>query len=76
MTRIYVIFLFAFFIRIPVAFAQDTLEERLKQHVYTLAADSLAGRRAGSEYARKAAAYVAAQWAEIGLTPLKGDSYL
>jgi len=76
MKRIYVIFLFTFFIRIPVAFAQETLEERLKQHVYTLAADSLAGRRAGSEYARKAAAYIATQWEEIGLTPLKGDSYL
>ena len=61
---------------LPVVIAQSTLEDRLKQHVYTLAADSLAGRKAGSEYAKKAAAYIAAQWEEIGLTPLTGETYL
>ena len=72
-----VILLFVFFIRfIPVANAQETLEERLKKHVYTLAADSLGGRKAGSEFAKKAAAYIIAQWEEIGLTPLEGDSYI
>ena len=71
----HVIIICAFFIRIPVAFAQDTLEERLKLHVYTLADDSLMGREAGSEYGRKAAAYITAQWEEIGLTPLVGESY-
>jgi len=70
-----VIIICAFFICIPVVFAQDTLEERLKLHVYTLADDSLMGREAGSEYGRKAAAYIAARWEEIGLTPLVGESY-
>ncbi|MDR0287913.1 MAG: M28 family peptidase [Clostridiales bacterium] len=57
------------------AYSQATLEERLKNHVYTLAADSLMGRKAGSEFAKKAADYIAAQWEEIGITPLTGESY-
>ena len=60
---------------ISVAFGQITVEERLKQHVYTLASDSLMGRKAGSEYAKKAADYIVSQWEEAGLTPLEGDSY-
>ena len=60
---------------IPVAYSQATMEERLTQHVYTLAADSLMGRKAGSEHAKKAADYIVAQWEEIGITPLVGDSY-
>ena len=72
----FIFLLIVFFIySIPAAFTQDTLEERLKRHVYTLAADSLMGREAGSEYARKAAAYITTQWEEIGLTPLAGDTY-
>jgi hypothetical protein len=58
-----------------VAYSQATLDERLQQHVYTLASDSLMGRKAGSEHARKAADYIAAQWKEIGVTPLTGESY-
>jgi len=60
---------------IPVAYSQSSLEERLKQHVYVLASDSLMGRKAGSEYAKKAANYIAKQWQEIGITPLVGDYY-
>ena len=60
---------------IPVVFSQTTVEERLRQHVYTLADDSLVGRKAGSVFAKKAADYIVAQWEEIGLTPLVGDSY-
>ncbi|MCL1973238.1 MAG: M28 family peptidase [Bacteroidetes bacterium] len=60
---------------IPSLFAQQTLADRLKSHVYTLAADSLQGRSAGSVYAQKAAAYIAAQWKEIGITPWNGVSY-
>ena len=55
--------------------AQATLEERLRQHVYTLAADSLMGRKAGSDHAKMAADYIAAQWKEIGIAPLSGESY-
>ena len=49
--------------------------QRLEQHVYTLAADSLQGRRAGSADAERAAAYVVRQWRDMGLQPLWGDDY-
>jgi hypothetical protein len=50
-------------------------KERLEQHVYTLASDSLQGRKAGTKYARMAADYIAAQFEEIGIEPYFGDSY-
>ena len=46
------------FLALLSANAQTTLKERLEQHVYTLASDSLRGRKAGTEYARKAADYI------------------
>ena len=58
------------------AYSQETMQERLKQHVYVLASDSLMGRKAGSEYSKKAADYITAQWKEIGITPLTGGSYI
>jgi len=60
---------------IPFAFAQETLADRLKTHVFTLAADSLQGRSAGSEFAQKAATYITKQWEEIGIAPWDGTSY-
>jgi hypothetical protein len=58
------------------AFTQESLTDRLRNHVYTLAADSLMGRSAGSIFAEKAAAYIDNQWKEIGLSPLEGESFL
>jgi len=75
MKKIFFIIVWQFALLIQVAYSQATLEDRLKQHVYTLAADSLMGRKAGSEYIRMAADYIAAQWKEIGIAPLVGDSY-
>lgn len=49
-------------------FAQ-TQQERLTRHVYTLANDTLCGRKAGSEDAAKAAAYIVRQFEEIGIQP-------
>ena len=49
-------------------FAQ-TQQDRLTRHVYTLAGDSLRGRRAGSEDAAKAAAYIVSQFEGIGIQP-------
>ncbi|MBR4390596.1 MAG: M20/M25/M40 family metallo-hydrolase [Bacteroidales bacterium] len=49
-------------------FAQ-TQQERLTRHVYYLAGDSLRGRKAGSEDAAKAAAYIVGQFEEIGVQP-------
>ena len=51
-----------------VTFAQ-TQQDRLTRHVYTLAGDSLRGRRAGSEDAAKAAAYIVSQFEGIGIQP-------
>ena len=51
-----------------ITFAQ-TQQERLTLHVYTLAGDSLRGRKAGSEDAAKAAAYIVSQFEEIGIQP-------
>lgn len=47
----------------------QTQQERLTRHVYTLAGDSLRGRKAGSEDAAKAAAYIVKQFEEIGIQP-------
>ena len=55
--------------------AQSPRQERLKQHVYFLASDSLRGRNAGTPDALKAAEYIVAQLEETGLTPLR-DSWL
>jgi len=72
---LFIVVLVVIFIRAPLGYAQELLEEKLRQHVYTLADDSLVGRKAGTVYAKKAADYIAAQWEEIGLTHLVGDSY-
>jgi len=58
------------------AHAQTTLKERLEQHVYTLASDSLRGRQAGTVYARMAADYIVRQFEEIGIEPYFENSYL
>lgn len=57
------------------ASAQDTQRARLEKHVYTLAADSLNGRQAGSPDAARARAYISRQWREMGLKPAFGDNY-
>ena len=49
-------------------FAQ-TQQDRLTRHVYYLAGDSLRGRKAGSEDAAKAAAYIVGQFEGIGIQP-------
>ena len=56
--------------------AQNTTQQsRLEQHVYTLAADSLNGRKAGSPDAVRAANYITHQWREMGLKPLWNNDY-
>ncbi|MDR2148448.1 MAG: M20/M25/M40 family metallo-hydrolase [Tannerella sp.] len=55
---------------------QTTLKERLEKHVYTLASDSMQGRKAGTEYARMASEYIVRQWEEIGIEPYRDYSFL
>lgn len=52
------------------AFGQESQRQRLEKHVYTLAADSLMGREAGTDNGRRAAEYIIAQWQQMGLKPL------
>ncbi len=60
---------------LPCASAQETQRARLEKHVYTLAADSLNGRKAGSPDAARARAYIARQWRDMGLEAAFGNSY-
>lgn len=51
------------------------LKERLKEHVYVLADDSMAGRKAGTGYAAQAAEYIAGEFEKTGLQPYFTDTY-
>ncbi len=53
--------------------AQSFSVEKIKKHIAFLASDKLHGRGSGTEDERKAAAYIAEQFKQIGLTP-QGDN--
>jgi hypothetical protein len=55
--------------------AQGTLKERLEQHVYTLASDSMQGRKAGTNFSKMAADYIVEQWKLIGIEPYQENSF-
>lgn len=67
----YIVFLLGVLLLCAVAKGQ-TQENRLKKHVYYLAADSLQGRKAGSDDARKALRYIENEYNNIGLQPFWG----
>ena len=48
---------------------------RLKQHAFTLADDSLRGRKTGTVYAQKAAAYICRQLQGMGAKPYADTTY-
>ena len=54
----------------------QTRQERLTEHVYYFASDSLKGRAAGSEDAAKAAAYIVNEYESMGLKPFYKDWYM
>lgn len=54
----------------------QTRQERLTEHVYFFASDSLRGRAAGSEDAAKAAAYIVKEYEAMGLKPFYDDWYM
>jgi hypothetical protein len=60
----------------PACTAHSPEAKRWWEHVRFLANDSLEGRDTGSEGHRKAADYVAAQLAALGVKPGAGDTYL
>lgn len=57
----------------PMVNAQQTRQQRLRQHLYYLASDSLEGRLAGSVGGAKARQYILNQYKEIGLQPYSGN---
>ena len=61
------------FVCMPAANAQQSRQQRLRQHLYYLASDSLEGRMAGSEGGAKARQYILNQYKEIGLQPYSGN---
>lgn len=63
-----------------VAAQNPTTKDNLLKHVYTLAADSMLGRNAGSSQNIKVAEYIISQFRHIGIEPAmyseSGDTYL
>ena len=58
-----------------IAYGQESQRQRLEQHLYTLASDSLRGREAGTEDGKKAADYIMRQWQQMGLKPMFDGDY-
>ena len=63
---------FLFGCMIAPAGAQTIDPERLRSHVEVLASDPMEGRLAGTIGARRAAEFIAAKFAEVGLQPTNG----
>lgn len=57
------------------AFGQASQRQRLEKHLYTLASDSLRGRKAGTADAAKAARYITRQWDEMGVKNKKEHAF-
>lgn len=57
----------------PVIKSQNISEQLLKQHVYTLASDSLMGRGFGAKGGRMAAEYVVNEFKNAGISPWEGS---
>lgn len=72
MKRIFILVVLV--VSLTTAFGQNQ-RERLEQHVYRLAADSLRGRAAGSIYGWRAAQYIAQQFNDMGLKPYFKDYF-
>lgn len=66
---------FALFAVLSLGSFAQTQQDRLTQHVYYLASDSLHGRKAGSDDAAQAAAYIVAQFEQMGVKPFYEAGY-
>ena len=55
--------------------SQTINDNTVKKHLYTLANDSMQGRKAGSPGIEKAAKYIEQQFSEIGLKPFNNSSF-
>ena len=67
---------FVFFVLVSFFLNSQTINEiSVKKHLYTLANDSMQGRKAGSPGIEKAAKYIEQQFSEIGLKPFENSSF-
>ena len=67
---------FVFFVLVSFILNSQTINEiSVKKHLYTLANDSMQGRKAGSPGIEKAAKYIEQQFLEIGLKPFNSSSF-
>ena len=67
---------FVFFVLVSVFLNSQTINEiSVKKHLYTLANDSMQGRKAGSPGIEKAAKYIEQQFSEIGLKPFNNSNF-
>ena len=67
---------FVFFVLVSVFLNSQTINEiSVKKHLYTLANDSMQGRKAGSPGIEKAAKYIELQFSEIGLKPFNNSNF-
>ena len=67
---------FIFFVFVCSFLNSQTVNEiSVKKHLYTLANDSMQGRKAGSPGIEKAAKYIEQQFSKIGLKPFNGSSF-
>jgi acetylornithine deacetylase/succinyl-diaminopimelate desuccinylase-like protein len=55
--------------------SQSINESTVKKHIYTLANDSMQGRKAGTEGIEKAAKYIESQFKKIGLKYFNNNSF-
>ena len=55
--------------------SQNINESLVKKHIYTLANDSMQGRKAGTEGIEKAAKYIESQFKKIGLKYFNNNSF-
>lgn len=60
-------------LNVQVSFSQQIDANKLKDHVYRLASDSLMGRGFGTEGGRMAAHYISDMFKEVGLAPWQGQ---
>ena len=67
---------FIFFVFVCSFLNSQTINEAsVKKYLYTLANDSMQGRKAGSPGIEKAAKYIEQQFSKIGLKPFNGSSF-
>lgn len=77
----FLLLLQAFFLQgqLVVPYSAKQIEQQqhnFRQHIQILASDSLGGRETGTRYEQMAADYIAGEFSNAGIPPMKGQPYL